>query len=107
MSPTELRHDNLKWLAFLLRCEKVRYLARWRTRHDKRIRGGRAKPAKKVAVACQGGGIHASFTVGVLSEILGDIQAKRRFKLIGLSGTSAVALCALMAWYGLAHKGGR
>jgi predicted patatin/cPLA2 family phospholipase len=29
---------------------------------------------KKVAVACQGGGIHASFAVGVLSEILKDIR---------------------------------
>ncbi len=66
-----------------------------------------AQRTKIVAVACQGGGIHASFTVGVLSEILGDIRAKRRFKLIGLSGTSAGALCALMVWYGLAHKGGR
>jgi hypothetical protein len=30
--------------------------------------GGRRM--KNVAIACQGGGIHASFTVGVLSEIL-------------------------------------
>ena len=46
---------------------------------------------KKVAVACQGGGIHASFAVGVLTEILRDIQQNNRFDLIGLSGTSAGA----------------
>lgn len=65
---------------------------------------------KKVAVACQGGGMHAAFTVGVLTEILNDIEKqekwkdKKRFKLVGLSGTSAGALCALMVWYGLAPK---
>src|SRR5262249_1876903 len=55
-------------------------------------------------VACQGGGIHASFEVGVLSEILKDIQKQNRFELVGLSGTSAGALCTLMVWYGLAPK---
>jgi NTE family protein len=68
---------------------------------------------KKVAVACQGGGMHAAFAVGVLTEILRDQQRKaaadkvdkNRFKLVGLSGTSAGALCALMVWYGLAPKG--
>jgi NTE family protein len=59
----------------------------------------------RVAVACQGGGIHAAFEVGVLSEILHDV-GNGAFKLVGLSGTSAGALCALMAWYGLAPKNG-
>ncbi len=63
--------------------------------------------APKVAVACQGGGTHAAFEVGVLSEILKDIQERNRFELVGLSGTSAGALCTLMAWYGLASKNGR
>jgi NTE family protein len=71
---------------------------------------------KKVAVACQGGGIHASFSVGVLIEILKAIEQqnkakdstdRKRFELVGLSGTSAGALCALMVWYGLAPKNGR
>jgi NTE family protein len=71
---------------------------------------------KKVAVACQGGGIHASFSVGVLIEILKNIEQqnkakgstdRKRFELVGLSGTSAGALCALMVWYGLAPKNGR
>ena len=63
---------------------------------------------KKVAIACQGGGTHAAFTWGVLSEIL---ETKKRcdakigsgagFEIISLSGTSAGALCALATWYGL------
>jgi NTE family protein len=60
----------------------------------------------KVAVACQGGGMHAAFEVGVLTEILKDMRDKNRFELVGLSGTSAGALCALMVWYGLAPKQG-
>ena len=61
---------------------------------------------KKVAVACQGGGMHAAFEVGVLHEILKDIEERDQFDLVGLSGTSAGALCALMVWYGLAPKKG-
>lgn len=60
----------------------------------------------RVAIACQGGGTHAAFEVGVLTEVLKDLSA-RRFVLTGLSGTSAGALCALAAWYGLVGKGGR
>jgi NTE family protein len=64
---------------------------------------------KRIAIACQGGGTHAAFTWGVLTEIL---EAKRRwdsdreagdtFEIAAISGTSAGALCALAAWYGLA-----
>ena len=61
----------------------------------------------KIAVACQGGGTHAAFEAGVLTEILKDLEQTNRFKLIGLSGTSAGALCALMVWYGLAPIKGR
>jgi NTE family protein len=57
----------------------------------------------KVAVACQGGGMHAAFEIGVLTEILEDVKQKR-FELVGISGTSAGALCALMVWYGLVPK---
>jgi len=67
----------------------------------------KAQGRKKVAVACQGGGIHTSFAVGVLTEILRDIQQNNRFDLMGLSGTSGGALCTLMVWYGLAQKNGR
>ena len=58
----------------------------------------------KVVIGCQGGGMHAAFGVGVLTEILKDIRDKKSFELAGLSGTSAGALCALMVWYGLAPK---
>jgi NTE family protein len=60
---------------------------------------------RKVAVACQGGGTHAGFAVGVLTEILKEYE-KKKFELVGLSGTSAGALCTLMVWYGLAPKNG-
>jgi NTE family protein len=59
----------------------------------------------KVAVACQGGGMHAAFSVGVLTEILKEVK-NGKFELVGLSGTSAGALVALMVWYGLAPKNG-
>jgi NTE family protein len=67
----------------------------------------RGEPKKKIAIGCQGGGIHASFEVGVLIEILKEIEIGDRFDLVGLSGTSAGALCTLMAWYGLAPKNGK
>jgi NTE family protein len=57
----------------------------------------------KIVVGCQGGGMHAAFEVGVLTEILKDVE-QEKFELVGLSGTSAGALCTLMAWYGLAYK---
>ena len=63
----------------------------------------KSKSKLKVAVGCQGGGAHAAFGVGVLAEILRAYDADR-FDLVGLSGTSAGALCALMTWYGLVPK---
>lgn len=66
---------------------------------------------RRVAIACQGGGIHGAFTCGVLTKILqakedeenGTLPegAQRRFEICGLSGTSAGALNAFMVWYGL------
>lgn len=63
---------------------------------------------KKIAIACQGGGTHAAFTWGVLTEILRTKKrwdAARddgeRFDIVAISGTSAGALCALATWYGL------
>jgi NTE family protein len=80
----------------------------------KRVTATVGNQPKLVAVACQGGGIHASFEVGVLSEILKNMQTRNedpseqnRFKLVALSGTSAGALCSLMVWYGLASKNGQ
>jgi NTE family protein len=60
---------------------------------------------KKIVVGCQGGGMHAAFEVGVLKAILENIRDKNQFELVGLSGTSAGALCALMTWYGLEALG--
>ena len=78
-------------------------------------KGQEADAPKKVVVGCQGGGVHAAFAVGVLTEILGNVDRQekqkdkdqKRFELVGLSGTSAGALCALMTWYGLAPKNGK
>jgi len=63
---------------------------------------------KKIAIACQGGGIHGAFTCGVLDEILREAEVlqkaktgTKRFDLISLSGTSSGALNAFMVWYGL------
>lgn len=63
---------------------------------------------KKIAVACQGGGTHAAFTWGVLTQILETKKAwdaaagkGERFDIVAVSGTSAGALCALATWYGL------
>jgi NTE family protein len=67
--------------------------------------GKAASGLPRVAVACQGGGVHAAFEVGVLLEILEDMK-QNRLEVAGLSGTSAGALNALMAWYGLAPKNG-
>ena len=50
--------------------------------------------------------MHAAFEVGVLTAVLERIEAETEpeFELVGLSGTSAGALCALMVWYGLEYK---
>ena len=56
---------------------------------------------KRVAIACQGGGSHTAFTAGVLKRLLRE-EALDRYELVGLSGTSGGAICALLAWYGLA-----
>ena len=68
-------------------------------------------PSRRIAIACQGGGINAAFTYGVLRAILRTSaeggRGRRRFEITALSGTSAGALCAFAAWYGLAAKGDR
>ena len=63
---------------------------------------------RKIAIACQGGGTHAAFTWGVLTEILKTKQTwdasagnDEKFEIVAISGTSAGALCALATWYGL------
>ncbi|HLO64206.1 MAG TPA: patatin-like phospholipase family protein [Azonexus sp.] len=60
----------------------------------------RPPPAKRIAIACQGGGSHTAFTAGVLQSLLGGM-APDRYRIHGLSGTSGGALCAALAWTGL------
>jgi NTE family protein len=58
---------------------------------------------KRIAIACQGGGSHTAFTAGVLKRLFqGDALA--RYDVVGLSGTSGGAVCALLAWYALRAK---
>jgi NTE family protein len=61
-------------------------------------------PAKKVAVACQGGGSHAAFTAGVLKVLLRQAD-EHRYRLMAFSGTSGGAISSLLAWYGLLTDG--
>lgn len=62
--------------------------------------------AKKIAIGCQGGGAHGAFEVGVLTTILKAYKNgwRNEIELVGFSGTSAGAVNALMAWYGLASR---
>lgn len=62
---------------------------------------GDEEDTPNVAIACQGGGSHTAFTAGVLGRLFeeeGDT-----YDLVGISGTSGGALCALLAWYGHLH----
>jgi len=58
-----------------------------------------AAESTKVAIACQGGGSHTAFTAGALQRLLPEL-AKSRYDLVGFSGTSGGAVCALLGWYG-------
>jgi NTE family protein len=55
---------------------------------------------RKVAIACQGGGSHTAFTAGVLKRLLRADELKQ-YEVVGLSGTSGGAVCALLAWHNL------
>ncbi|MDG5758060.1 patatin-like phospholipase family protein [Natronococcus sp. A-GB1] len=58
---------------------------------------------QRVAIACQGGGSHTAFTAGVLSRLLEDEALADDVEIVGFSGTSGGAVCALLAWYGREH----
>lgn len=63
-----------------------------------------ARP-RRIAIACQGGGSHTAFTAGVLARMLrSDVFDDA--EIVGLSGTSGGALCALVAWDRLRHGEG-
>jgi NTE family protein len=55
----------------------------------------------RIAIACQGGGSHTAFTAGVLTQLFesDDIAG---YEVVGLSGTSGGAVCALLAWSAVA-----
>lgn len=55
---------------------------------------------KRVVIACQGGGSHTAFTAGVLSRLL-ERDVTDQYKIVGLSGTSGGAICALLGWAAL------
>jgi predicted acylesterase/phospholipase RssA len=56
---------------------------------------------KNIAIACQGGGSHAAYSAGVLQGLLPLLDEKdEELRLVGISGTSGGAICALLAWYG-------
>jgi NTE family protein len=55
---------------------------------------------RRVAIACQGGGSHTAFTAGVLGRLF-DGPEIDEYDLVGLSGTSGGAVCALLAWTAL------
>jgi len=54
----------------------------------------------RVAIACQGGGSHTAFTAGVLKRLLGA-EELAGVEVVGISGTSGGAVCALLAWSAL------
>lgn len=58
------------------------------------------KRERRVVIACQGGGSHTAFTAGVLKRLLGADELSG-YEVVGLSGTSGGAVCALLAWYAL------
>ncbi|MBX0294377.1 patatin-like phospholipase family protein [Haloarcula nitratireducens] len=55
----------------------------------------------KVAIACQGGGSHTAFTAGVLRRLFAEPDLNG--DIVGISGTSGGAVCALLSWYGRVH----
>ena len=58
---------------------------------------------RRVAICCQGGGSHTAFTAGVLARLLAAPQL-RGTDVVGLSGTSGGAICALLTWIGLRER---
>lgn len=55
---------------------------------------------RRVAIACQGGGSHTAFTAGVLMRLFGRPEFAEH-EVVGLSGTSGGAICALLSWSAL------
>ncbi len=48
------------------------------------------KRKKRIAIGCQGGGVHTAFTAGALKRVLSE----QRHEIVALSGVSGGAICA-------------
>jgi NTE family protein len=57
---------------------------------------------KRIAIGCQGGGVHSAFGAGALKRLLREEQ----HEVVALSGTSGGAICAFLAWYALLESEG-
>jgi len=57
-------------------------------------------PARRVAIACQGGGTRTAFTAGVLTALLPQLPMAG-YQVAALSGSAGGAICALLAWSAL------
>ena len=64
----------------------------------------RGSARRRIAIACQGGGSHTSFTAGALKGLLETGHSRHEY--VAFSGTSGGAICALLAWYALLEHGG-
>jgi len=58
--------------------------------------------SKRVAIGCQGGGVHTAFVAGALKRLLRE----EHHEVMALSGTSGGAICAFLAWYALLENEG-
>ena len=58
---------------------------------------------KRIAIACQGGGSQCAFIAGTLRTFF-EQGIHRRYRIVGLSGTSGGALTAALAWGGLLRQ---
>jgi predicted acylesterase/phospholipase RssA len=57
-------------------------------------------PDRNIAIVCQGGGSHAAYAAGALQLLLPELDQNGPLRLVGISGTSGGAICALLGWYG-------
>jgi NTE family protein len=58
---------------------------------------------KRIAIACQGGGSQCAFVAGALRTFFAQ-HVDRRYRIVGLSGTSGGAFTAALAWAGLLEQ---
>jgi NTE family protein len=58
--------------------------------------------SKRVAIGCQGGGVHTAFVAGALKRLLRE----EHHEVMALSGTSGGAICAFLAWYAFLENEG-